>query len=80
MTDPDMNLSTRPARATLKQAERTAMYFSSCRGKRLGTRVGASKTKNLMSRVDQLPDNGGTDKTCCACNENTHVKTPFHVH
>src|SRR5579872_1495092 len=40
----------------------------------------ASQTEDLMSRVDQLSDDCGTDETCCVCNEYSHIKTPLLVH
>jgi len=36
------------------------MHLSPCRRERLGTVIRASKSKNLVSRVDQLPDNRGS--------------------
>jgi hypothetical protein len=44
--------SSRSAAQTLEIVERTTMHFGACRGERLGTRVRASETEDLMSCVD----------------------------
>jgi len=55
------------------------MRLSASRDQGLGPRVGAGQSQHLVSRVDQLPDNRGTDETPCPCDEHPRVKPPFRV-
>ncbi len=57
--------------------EITSVHLRSGGDKRLGTRIGACKTKHLMARVDQLLNDGRTDKSCSSCNENTHFFSSY---
>jgi len=59
---------------TVEIMEITAVDLCACCGNRLGPCGVASQPKHAMSAVDQLLDNCATDKTCCTCNENTHMK------
>jgi hypothetical protein len=61
--------------------EIAAMRLSAGGDKRFGGRVRASETEHLMARVDEFLNNGGTDKTCGAGDEDTHRDfslTSFH--
>jgi hypothetical protein len=56
------------------------MYIGSCRGKSRGRRVRASKAEHLMTRAEELLDDGGTDEAGGAGNEDTHISIiDWHV-
>jgi len=52
--------------------EIASMHLGPRGDKRLGGRIRASKTEHLMARADELLNNGGTDKTGSAGDEDTH--------
>jgi hypothetical protein len=49
------------------------MYAGSRRDKGLGCRIGASETEHLMTNVDQLSDDCGTDEACSSGDKNAHI-------
>jgi hypothetical protein len=70
----DHSVSSRCAAAKAFEIfERTAMYAGSRRDKGLGCRIGASETEHLMTNVDQLSDDGGTDEACSSGDKNAHI-------
>jgi hypothetical protein len=54
------------------------MHLVPCRGKGRGSRIRAREAENLMTRGDQLSDDGGTNKTGGAGDEDTHEEV-LHV-
>jgi hypothetical protein len=42
-------------------------------GKRLGRRIRARQTKNLMTSINQFSDDCRTNEACCASWKNTHT-------
>jgi hypothetical protein len=48
------------------------LYLSASGGQRLGAVLAARKTEHQMACADEFRDNPGTDKSCGACNENSH--------
>ena len=61
---------------TFQVFEIAAMRLGAGGGERLGARIRASHADHLMTSAIQLLDNGGTDKTCRACDEYTHKTSP----
>ena len=49
------------------------MHLGAGRGKRLRSRLGSGETQHLMACVDQLGDEGGTDKTGGTGDEDSHM-------
>ena len=56
--------------------EITSMHLGAGGGQRLCARIGACKTEHLMAGVDEFRHDGGTDKACGACDEDTHMFPP----
>ena len=54
-----------------------AMHLGAGGDERLGARIRASKTEHLMARVDELLNDGRTDKACSTGDENTHYDFSF---
>ncbi len=49
------------------------MYLGTDGNKRFGARIRASKTEDLMARINQLSNDSRTYDACGPCNENTHI-------
>src|SRR4029077_2121654 len=57
----------------------TSMHLGAGRGERLCSRIGSGETDHLMARINQLGDEGGTDKTGGTSNEDTHDYFSFSL-
>jgi hypothetical protein len=54
------------------------MHLGACGGKRTCTLIGAGKTDDLMTRMDQFLNNGRTDETRSTGNKDAHKPvSPF---
>ena len=62
-----------PATQGFQVFEIAAMRLRSGGDQRLCARIGARKPKHLMTRMNQLLDDGGADKARCTRDEDTHI-------
>ncbi len=61
-----------PSGLAVQVLEVTSVHFGSSRGERRGGRVRTSKAEHLVSRGDEIQNDGGAHKASSAGNENTH--------
>ncbi len=69
----NLHLSERRANSVVSYlASQGVTRLGACGGKRLGARIRAGETEDLMARADELLNDGGADKACGAGDEYAH--------